>query len=133
MPKILQDYLVYESSLLRLMRKCYVCGQIVELKTSTRGTLLVVQGSCPDGHKLCWESQPMVKGIASGNLALSAAILFCGLTYTKVANMAMLLNMPIFSESTFHRLQKDCCAHCICATTADSDRISEGKTITVVW
>ena len=49
----------------------------------------------------------MVKGIASGNLALSAAILFCGLTYTKVANMAMLLNMPIFSESTFHRLQKE--------------------------
>eukprot|EP00731_Ephydatia_muelleri_P024187 Em0016g458a len=102
-----KTYLVYESSLLRLMRKCYVCRQIVVLKTSTRGTLLVVQGSCPDGHKLCWEFQPMVKGIASGNLALSAAILFCGLTYTKVANRAMLLNMPIFSESTFHRLQKE--------------------------
>lgn len=71
-----KTYLVYESLLLLLLRKCYVCGQVVELKTSTRGTLLVVQGSCPDGHYLCWESQPMVKGIAAGSLALSAAILF---------------------------------------------------------
>ena len=32
-------YLVYETSLLLLLRKCYVCGQISKLKISTQGTL----------------------------------------------------------------------------------------------
>lgn len=77
-----------------LLRKC---GQVVEVKIFIRGTLLGVQGSCPDGHKLCWKSQPTVKGIAAGNLA---AILFYGLTYTE---MAELLNFPIFSESPFQK------------------------------
>ena len=50
---------VYQVSLLMLLR-CYVCGQVVELKTSTRGTLLVVQGFCSDGHNLCWKFQPIL-------------------------------------------------------------------------
>lgn len=49
----------------------------------------------------------MVKGMAAGKLAISAAILFCGLTYTRIAHMANVLNMPFLSESTFHRLQKE--------------------------
>ena len=38
-----KTYLVYESSLLLLLRKCYVCVQVVELEISTSGTLLDLQ------------------------------------------------------------------------------------------
>ena len=34
----------------------------------------------------------MIKGMAAGNLLLSAAILFCGLTFTGIANLADVLN-----------------------------------------
>ena len=51
----------------------------------------MVNGICPDGHVLHWQSQPMVRGMATGNLLLSAAILLYGLTFTGIANLADLL------------------------------------------
>ena len=42
---------------------------------------------CPDGYVLHWQSQPMVRGMAAGNLLLSAAILLCSLTFTDIANL----------------------------------------------
>ena len=49
----------------------------------------------------------MVRGMAAGNLLLSAAILLCGLTFTSIANLADVLNLAMFSESYFYRLQKE--------------------------
>ena len=69
----------------------YSCGQEIKLEISVIGTLLVVNGICPDGHVLHWQSQPMVRVMAAGNLLLSAAILLCGLTFTGIANLADLL------------------------------------------
>ena len=69
----------------------YKCGLEVELKTSIRGTLLVVNGSCPHGHDVHWQSQPTVRNMAAGNLLLPAAILFSGLTH--------ILALPIWLES----------------------------------
>ena len=39
-----------ESCLLKLLQKCFSCGQEVKLNTSVKGTLLMVNGTCPDGH-----------------------------------------------------------------------------------
>ena len=80
---------------------------MVELNTSIRGTLLVVTGTCPDGHVLNWQSQPLVRDMGAGNLMVAAAILFCGLTFTGISNLAKLLNLAMFSESSFYRLQKE--------------------------
>ena len=109
-----KKYLVFESCLLQLLKRCCNCGREVELNTyvrgtllTVRGTLLTVKGTCTEGHVLNWQSQPLVKDVGAGNLLLSAAILFCGLTFTRVANMAQLLNLAIFSESYFYRLQKE--------------------------
>ena len=102
-----KKYLVFESCLLQLLKRCCNCGQEVELNTYVRGTLLTVKGTCTEGHVLNWQSQPLVKDMGAGNLLLSAAILFCGLTFTRVADMAQLLNLAIFSESYFYRLQKE--------------------------
>ena len=68
-------FMVFESQLMALFHRCHSCGLGVKLETSVVGTLLVVSGTCPDGHVLHWQSQPMVRGIAAGNLLLSAA--FC--------------------------------------------------------
>ena len=52
-------YIVFESCLFKLLKQCSSCGQEVELNTSVRGTLLVVNGTCPDGDVLTWQSQPL--------------------------------------------------------------------------
>ena len=38
---------------------------------------------------------------------VAAVIHFCGLTFTGISNLAKLLNLAVFSESSFHRLQKE--------------------------
>ena len=83
------------------MEQCRSCRQEVELNTSVRGTLLVVHGTCPDGHVLNWQSQPLVRDMGAGNLMVAAAILFCGLTFTGISNLAKLLNLAMFSESSY--------------------------------
>ena len=98
---------MFESCLFNLLERCYSCGQEVELNTSVRGTLLVVNGTCPDGHVLNWQSQPLVRDLGAGNLMVAAAILFCGLTFTGISNLAKLLNLAMFSESSFYRPQKE--------------------------
>ena len=60
----------------------------VKLETSVVGTYLVVNNICPDGHVLHWQSQPMVRDMAAGNLLLSAAVVFCGLTFSGIASLA---------------------------------------------
>ena len=49
----------------------------------------------------------MVRGMAAGNLLLLTAILLCGLTITSIANLADVLNLAVFSERYFYRLQKE--------------------------
>ena len=42
-----------------------------------------------------------------GNLLVAAGILFCGFTFTTIYNLTKFLNLVMFSESTFYRLQKE--------------------------
>ena len=91
-------FLVFESCLMSLLSQCSKCGQEVESKTSVRGTLLVVTGSCPHGHEVHWQSQPTVRNMAAGNLLVPAAILFSGLTFTAFASMARTLNLPMIAH-----------------------------------
>ena len=45
--------------------------------------------------------------MGAGNLLVAAVILFCGLTFTGISNLVKLLNLAMFSESTFYRLQTE--------------------------
>ena len=47
----------------------------------------------------------MIKGMAAGNLLLSSSILLSGSTYTKMASLAQILKLSIFSEKTFYNIQ----------------------------
>jgi len=97
-----RKFIVFESQLMMLFKLCRSCGQkMVELKTSTMGTLFEVNGICPDGHVLHWESQPVVRRIPAGNLLLAAAILLSDQTFTSFANLADVLNLVMFGERCY--------------------------------
>ena len=61
------------------------------------GTLLKVLYGCDRGDSGVWYSQPMMRGMAAGNLLLSSAILFTGLTYDRVRELSDTLRIPILS------------------------------------
>ena len=75
-----RKFIVFESCLLFLSSQCCKCGLEVELKTSINKRDIVdfVNGLCPHGHDVHWQSQPTVRNMAAGILLLPAAILFLG-------------------------------------------------------
>ena len=85
---------------------CPECGTaVIKRNQSTQGSQLFVTLECMNNHKYSWQSQPMLEGMAAGNLLLSSSILLSGSTFTKVASLADILNLKIFSEKTFYNIQ----------------------------
>ena len=104
--RMVGKFTVFESALVPLLRYCRSCGQDTALSTSLCGTLLVIKGNCPDDHTLYWQVQPLVGKAPAGDLLLAGAILFSGLTYIKCVTIANLLNLKLFTERTFYRIQE---------------------------
>ena len=103
-----RKFIVFQYQLMMLFKLCCSCGQeMVELKTSTTGTSFEVNGICPNGHILHWQSQPVVRYILTGNLLLAAAILLSGQTFTSFANLADVLNLVMFGERCYYDLQRE--------------------------
>ena len=99
-------FVVFKEQLDKLLKKCPECGAAIRKKhTSTQGTLFLVTLKCINGHAYTWNSQPMIKGMAAGNLLMSSAILLSGATYTKIASLAEILGLCFFSEKTFCTIQ----------------------------
>ena len=99
-------FVVFMQQLDELLQRCPACGAVVRKKeTATQGSQLCVTLKCVNGHVKNWKSQPMLKGMAAGNLLLASAILLSGSTYTKLASLSEILNLKIFSEKTFYNIQ----------------------------
>ncbi|XP_027055808.1 uncharacterized protein LOC113682826 [Pocillopora damicornis] len=92
-------YIVFKQELFKLFKYCPECGAVViKRNQSTQGSQLFVTLECMNNHKYSWQSQPMLEGMAAGNLLLSSSILLSGSTFTKVASLADILNLKIFSN-----------------------------------
>ena len=99
-------FLVFKLELVKLLKRCPECGAGIRKRhESTQGSLLLVTLKCINGHTYFWKSQPMIKGMAAGNLLLSFSILLSGATYTKIATLAEILRLCFFSEKTFCNIQ----------------------------
>ena len=99
-------FVVFKQELFKLFTRCPDCGAVVIKKEqSTQGTQLFVTLICKNGHRNFWSSQPMIEGMAAGNLLLSSSILLSGSTYTKVASLADIFKLKFFSERTFYNIQ----------------------------
>ena len=101
-----RKFLVFESCLKLLLKVCSKCGgTIFESTETTSGSMFSVKMLCVNNHLTCWNSQPLIKNIAAGNLLSSAAILFSGNTFSRIAQFASFLNLKFFSHTTFYNIQ----------------------------
>lgn len=75
-----RKYIVSESKLMELFSICPTCSfsTLCQIK-KVLGTMIKIDQSCGMcGFQRTWDSQEMIGAIPSGNLSLSAAILFSG-------------------------------------------------------
>ena len=101
-------YLVFREQLGELLRFCSRCGSaIVGRREFATGSMLSVEVQCHAGCEYTWRSQPVVRKNPLGNALLSAAILFTGLTYTAVAELATCLGLLFCTRPVFDRHQRD--------------------------
>nr|XP_022297616.1 uncharacterized protein LOC111106987 [Crassostrea virginica] len=110
-----EKVLAFEEQLLMLAKtkiddKCLVkgCSEPVAISTKYVGTALYIIWSCSNSHtKHRWCSQPVLnKGLHSGDLVMSAAVLCSGNNFSKVKLMANMINLHLPSPSSYTRIQR---------------------------
>ena len=81
-PAMEKKYIVFESQLHKLFKICQHCGSPIDTTSQkNQGSMVTVTANC-FGHSVSWQLQPLINGIAAGNVLIPAAILFSGNTYT---------------------------------------------------
>ena len=108
LPSPSSSFVVFWSQLLILLQNCVCvyCGSLTKINGYFyNGSMIGVHMLCGIGHKFIWHSQTMIKGIAVGNLRLSAAILFSGNTYTRFKDIFRFSSIKHFEKSTYQRYQ----------------------------
>ena len=109
-----RKFIMFESQLdvlfARLKRREYDCTVDMSdtVKDCSFGTILRVSVFCINGHLIHrWLSQPLIGKMPAGNLLVSAVTLFCGQTYTHIAQFAEFMNLKFITESTFTTIQRE--------------------------
>ena len=98
-PDCQTKYLVFDSCLNKLLKRCPDCGDVViQHKRKTIGSMLSIEFTCHSGHTTYWDS--VVKKKPLGNLLMAASILFTGIT--------LLPSVTLPHVSTFSFLVKVC-------------------------
>ena len=73
--------------------------------------MLTIKLDCLQSHQWIWHSRPLLgsgkDAVPAGNLLASAAMLYSGASYTKVAHMAGFMNLEFISQSTMNDHQRD--------------------------
>ncbi|XP_071850742.1 uncharacterized protein [Apostichopus japonicus] len=105
-----QKYIVFEANIEQLCYhiQCSQCSSsVTDIEKQVVGSGLLATLKCTSGHVvLKWTSQPLDGRMPIGNLLCSAATMFSGLTYERVAQFMKFLNLQFFSATTFYDLQK---------------------------
>jgi len=76
------------------------------LQGRTRGSLIIVNTVCSNGHTFIWKSQPSIKRQFCGNIRLSAAVLFSANTFAKIAEYFRLADIQWIGKTRFYSFQK---------------------------
>lgn len=98
---------VFEDDLLKLFTICRRCQMCKTAKVTQRmGTFVSILQECGCGYGYRWSSQPFVGDIPTGNLLLSASILFSGSQPTNVLRLLSHMNLQCYSVNTFFTHQR---------------------------
>ncbi|CAC5379625.1 unnamed protein product [Mytilus coruscus] len=101
-----KQFMVSESALAELLSVCRYCsGEAVALIKNTRGSMVVTNTVCLNGHVSIWKSHSCHNTLPWGNLMTATAILCSGSNSSKVLQMFQHLNMQTISSRTYNRLQ----------------------------
>ena len=75
-------FLVFWSCLTQLLQRCsiFLSPDIIE-RSFVKGTMILVDLLCKNQHRSTWRSQPINNGTSTGNINISAGILFSGDTF----------------------------------------------------
>ncbi|XP_069827812.1 uncharacterized protein [Dendropsophus ebraccatus] len=106
-----RKFIVFESCLDKLILSMPCRGEqgcdrpLVKIWKEINGTFITVHVSCGNHNYKLWDSQPQTGGIPAGNLLLSSAILFSGLTYVKVRHVFYILGLLCIDKPTYLKNQ----------------------------
>ncbi|XP_068089927.1 uncharacterized protein [Hyperolius riggenbachi] len=107
-----RKFIVFESCLDTLLSKLHCpiedCFEAIrKIEKKTRGTMLTVYTTCSGGHRQkLWQSQPIVKKFAAGNLVITSALVSSGSSFTKVAEMMDFAGITFLSANSFYKYQR---------------------------
>ena len=68
--------------------------------------MIIVDLLCKNQHRTTWRSQPINNGMSTGNINISAGILFSGNTFQRIKEIMNIANVAFISQSTFYSIQK---------------------------
>ena len=68
--------------------------------------MMIVDLLCKNQHRTTWRSQPINNGMSTGNINISAGILFSGNTFQRIKEIMNIANVAFISQSTFYSIQK---------------------------
>ena len=106
--------IVFESNLDELFNFCGKCGSPVISKTKYFiGAMVGYKVSCHAGHTYTWTSGPVERKQPSLNLMSAASIVTTGCTYSRFFSVANAMNLQLFSQPTYDKLQKEFFFPCI--------------------
>ena len=75
-------FLVFWSCLTQLLQRCSICLPPVIIERGfIKGAMIIVDLLCKNEHCTTWRSQPINNGMSTGNINISAGILFSGNTF----------------------------------------------------
>jgi hypothetical protein len=87
----------------KLLEKCQKCNQEnIQVKNFTKGTLMVFEANCLNGHKTVWRSSKYVDQKPIMNTRIAAACLCSGIPYAAMNRFAKCTELAFLSESTFY-------------------------------
>lgn len=101
-------YIVYESCLRQLFNSCPVCSLPCEVKRHRVGTLVRFIQHCPHcNYSREWQSQPVIGSTPIGDIQMSAAIYFTGLTFCQVEKLCEALLLQSFPYDVFRECARN--------------------------
>ena len=94
--------------LLEVFKKCQkpTCKNDSQVKYHLVGPTVVINWTCPAGHKGKFCSSRDANDMKANNLQAAAAIILSGNNFAKIEKMAKFLGLSFISETTFYRLQR---------------------------